>query len=140
MASQSNLDALLEKDEANQSAKRSERLSKPRLIADPTVSVADLMKILRTFIIQKECRRLLTLVVPAGHRTFNWRTPIDPEWCQRMSSLVFDMLGVAPNSKVQGKRLQDAIKKMLDGGDLKTETQHENAKYIDTCNLLIRLL
>ena len=64
MASQSDLDALLEKDEANQSAKRSERLSKPRLHSGPTVSLADFMKILRSFIIQKESRCLLTLVAP----------------------------------------------------------------------------
>ena len=56
-----------------------------------------------------------------------------------MSSLVFDMLAVAPNSKVQGKKLAEAIKKMLESGDLKNDTKHDNTKYADTCNLLIRI-
>ena len=68
----SNLDSLVERDAAASKAFRVERASKPRLIADPSVSVTELMKVLRVFVNQKDCKDILSLVVPAGHRTFSW--------------------------------------------------------------------
>ena len=135
----SNLDALVGLDAAMGKSSRVERASKPRLIADPSVSVADLMKVLRDFVTQKDCKDILSLVVPAGHRNFSWKTAVDPNWLQRMSSLVFDILAIAPNSKVQGKKLEQALKKMLVDGDLKNESKRDDKTYIDSVNQLIRI-
>ena len=134
----SNLDALVERDATMNKAMRMERTSKPRLIADPGVSVSDLMKIIRDYVVLKDCKDVLSLVVPAGHRTFSWKTAVDPNWLLRMSSLVFDFLAVAPNSKVQGKKLELALKKMLECGDLKNDTKRDDKAYIDSVNQLIR--
>lgn len=135
----SNLDTLVGLDAAMGKSSRVERASKPRLIADPSVSVADLMKVLRDFVTQKDCKDILSLVVPAGHRNFSWKTAVDPNWLQRMSSLVFDILAIAPNSKVQGKKLEQALKKMLVDGDLKNESKRDDKTYIDSVNQLIRI-
>lgn len=135
----SNLDTLVGLDAAMGKSSRVERTSKPRLIADPSVSVADLMKVLRDFVTQKDCKDILSLVVPAGHRNFSWKTAVDPNWLQRMSSLVFDILAIAPNSKVQGKKLEQALKKMLVDGDLKNESKRDDKTYVDSVNQLIRI-
>ena len=135
----SNLDSLVERDAAASKAFRVERASKPRLIADPSVSVTELIKILRVFVNQKDCKDILSLVVPAGHRTFSWKTAVDPSWLQKMSSLVFDILAIAPNSKVQGKKLEGALKKMMVEGDLKNESKRDDKTYVDSVNQLIRI-
>ena len=135
----SNLDSLVERDAAASKAFRVERASKPRLIADPSVSVTELMKVLRVFVNQKDCNDILSLVVPAGHRTFSWKTAVDPSWLQKMSSLVFDILAIAPNSKVQGKKLELALKKLLDCGDLKNQSKRDDKTYVDSVNQLIRI-
>ena len=135
----SNLDSLVERDAAASKAFRVERASKPRLIADPSVSVTEFMKILRDFVTQKDCKDILSLVVPAGHRTFSWKTAVDPSWLQKMSSLVFDILAIAPNSKVQGKKLEGALKKMLVEGDLKNESKRDDKTYVDSVNQLVRI-
>ena len=135
----SNLDALVERDATMTKATRMERASKPRLIADPGVSLSDLMKIIRDFVVLKDCKDILSLVVPAGHRMMSWKTAVDPTWLLRMSSLVFDFLAVAPNSKIQGKKLEQALKKMLESGDLKNETKRDDKTYIDSVNQLIRI-
>ena len=70
----SNLDALVERDATMTKATRMERASKPRLIADPGVSLSDLMKIIRDFVVLKDCKDILSLVVPAGHRMMSWKT------------------------------------------------------------------
>ena len=97
------------------------------------------MKVLRDFVTQKDCKDILSLVVPAGHRNFSWKTAVDPNWLQRMSSLVFDILAIVPNSKVQGKKLEQALKKMLVDGDLKNESKRDDKTYIDSVNQLIRI-
>ena len=135
----SNLDSLVERDAAASKAFRVERASKPRLIADPSVSVTELMKVLRVFVDQKDCKDILSLVVPAGHRTFSWKTAVDPSWLQKMSSLVFDILAIAPNSKVQGKKLELALKKLLECGDLKNQSKRDDKTYVDSVNQLIRI-
>ena len=135
----SNLDALVERDATTNKALRMERASKPRLIADPAVSVPELMKVIRDFVVLKDCKDVYSLVVPAGHRTFSWKTAVDPNWLLRMSGLVFDFLAVAPNSKVQGKKLELTLKKMLESGDLKNETKRDDKSYIDSVNQLIRI-
>ena len=56
-----------------------------------------------------------------------------------MSSRVFDILAIAPNSKVQGKKLELALEKLLECGDLKNQSKRDDKTYVDSVNQLIRI-
>ena len=55
----------------------SARASKPRPIADPSISARDLMGVLRNCMNQKESTNLHALI---SARPLSWKSGLDPEW------------------------------------------------------------
>lgn len=116
-----------------------EKSSKPRLVADPAIAVSDLMKCIRNFVLFKDCKDLQSLITPSGYRSISWNTAPDGDWLLRMASLAYDLLQIAPNTKIGGKKLTDAIKKLLETGDVTNGSGRDAGKFTDLCSLLIRI-
>lgn len=136
----SNLDQLIEKTEEDQRQRLSlSRSQKPRLVADPMTSVADLMGILRIFLNHKETTDLHSCIAPPRVLKLDWKTYPDGDWLVKLSSLAFDFSKVAQNTKVHGKKLREAILKMVNAGEIKNTTRHDMKTFVDTCDLMLRI-
>ena len=135
----SKLDALVQSENEKAKAARMDRLSKPRLVADPSVSAKEIMGAIRIFVNAKETKDLYSLVVPGGFRTMSWQSQVDSDWLLKVAPLCFDILEFAPNSKLQGKRVGEALKKLLDGGDIINASKKDEKTFIDTCSTLMRI-
>ena len=61
----------------------SARASKPRPIADPSISARDLMGVLRNCMNQKESTNLHALIRPPSAKPLSWKSGLDPEWLPR---------------------------------------------------------
>ena len=117
----------------------SDRASKPRLIADPSISARDLMGVLRNFMNQKESNDIHALIRQPGARPLSWKSGPDPEWLPKLCNLVFEVLKVAPNTKLGQKKLGEALKKLLEGGDMINSSGRDDKTFIDACNQTIRI-
>ena len=135
----SKLDALVQSENEKAKAARMDRLSKPRLVADPSVSAKEIMGAIRIFVNAKETKDLYSLVVPGGFRTMSWQSQVDSDWLLKVAPLCFDILEFAPNSKLQGKKVGEALKKLLDGGDIINASKKDEKTFIDTCSTLMRI-
>ena len=99
----SNLDAKMQESIDKQRARSADRLSKPRLVADPSITHKDIMAAIRNFINLRDSKDLQSIIAPHGLRVMTWRSAIDVQWCLKLAPLVCDILAFAPNSKAPGK-------------------------------------
>ena len=88
----------------NKATSKEKCLSKPRLVADPTVGTRDLVQVLRSFLSHKGTTDLHSLVTPGKYTKMSWKSPLDGEWLEKIASMAFDFAQVAPNSKLSGKK------------------------------------
>ena len=95
----SKLDALVQSENEKAKAARMDRLSKPRLVADPSVSAKEIMGAIRIFVNAKETKDLYSLVVPGGFRTMSWQSQVDSDWLLKVAPLCFDILEFAPHQQ-----------------------------------------
>ena len=135
----SKLDAVVQAENEKAKAAKMEKLSKPRLVADPSVSAKEIMGAIRNFVNVKETKDLYSLVAPGGFRTMSWQSQVDSDWLLKVAALCYDILEFAPNSKLQGKKVSEALKKLLDGGDIINGSQKNERDFIDSCSTLIRV-
>ena len=56
----------------------------------------------------------------------------------KLANLCYDLADVAPNSKLAGKKVREALQKILDLGEIRNTTERENKSFIDNSDLLIR--
>ena len=134
----SNLDAKL--SEAHEKGRsRSDRLSKPRLVADPGTTHKDIMDAVRNFLNAKDTKDLASLVVPHGLRVMKWNSTVDSDWLLKVAPLVYDILSFAANSKISGKKTGEALRKLLVGSEIKNSTNKSDKDFVDHINMLIRI-
>eukprot|EP00435_Cladocopium_sp_Y103_P021623 s1541_g5.t1 len=135
----SSLDDLVASENEKKKQLASERASKPRLIADPSISARDLMGVLRSFMNQKESNDIHALIRSPGARPLSWKSGPDHEWLPKLCNLVFEVLKVAPNTKLGQKKLGEALKKLLEGGDMINSSGRDDKTFLDACNQTIRI-
>ena len=56
-----------------------------------------------------------------------------------MGSLCFDFAELAPNSKLKGSKLREAISLLLEKGDVTNSTNKDKRSFVDSCDLMIRI-
>ena len=112
---------------------------KQRLVADPSVGSRDMANVIRKFTVYKESTDLYALLAPPKALKLNWKQPCDPEWMLKMSSLCFDFAELAPNSKLKGSKLREAISLLLEKGDVTNSTNKDKRSFVDSCDLMIRI-
>ena len=107
------LDAMMEvKQREVEEAKEGGKTPAKRLIADPTITVDDIAKVLGKFLEFKGSKDLWPLISPppGGPNDFHWHTPVNGDWVAKASGLLYDLLSLAPNTKVLGTKVVAAFR------------------------------
>lgn len=138
MSSQSKLDHALAA-QGSGLAGRKGKSSKPRLTADPRIGSNEIADVLRKFLAYKGTTGLHAVVCPSKILKLNWKHALDPDWITKMSHLAFDLAELAPNSKLRGTKVREAIKKLLDSGEARNSTTRDDKNLIDSADLMIRV-
>ncbi|CAK8995724.1 Uncharacterized protein SCF082_LOCUS4484, partial [Durusdinium trenchii] len=135
----SSLDVALEQQSNAAKTKLKERAGKSRLVADSSTGVRDIQSVLRNFLTYKETSDLHALISPGKFAKLTWKSQPDPEYIVKMANLCYDLAAIAPNSKLAGKKIREALQKLLDLGEVRNTTERENKSFIDNSDLLIRI-
>ena len=123
------------------SAKQSD---KARLIADPYITNNSLVECLGNFMRHKASKDLWSLISPPPGfpSSYGWHSLPHGEWLLKASSLLYELLGVAVNSKIQSKKLCKALLSMHQQHDLQLRTWggHTVSDACDKLDFTIRVL
>ena len=84
----------------------------PRLVADPSVGVADLVKVLEDYMVEKGETNLWKLIQPPSNATWKSAPPVG--WLASLSTLFKRYFEVAPNTIVSGKKNKAAITRLCE--------------------------
>ena len=133
------LAALVEADLAKINAKDKVDKQRPRLVADPSIGVGDLVSAVRNFCMFKGTSDLALIVSPNNGRTLAWKSRPDAEFMVKLAGLCYDLAVLAPNSKLPSKKLRQALAQLLLQGDIRNMTQKENNSFLDLGDLTIRI-
>lgn len=82
-----------------------------RLVADPNMSVRDIASALGSYMRHHGTSDLWALVAPppTAPTRITWKTPPCPDWVCKVMGLHYELLDIAPNTKVASVKLQRAI-------------------------------
>ena len=84
----------------------------PRLVADPSVGVADLVKVLDDYMVEKGETNLWKLIQPPSNASWKSAPPVG--WLASLSTLFKRYCEVAPNTIVSGKKNKAAITRLCE--------------------------
>jgi len=86
-----------------------------RLSADPMISANDVQRVLVGYLNFKKSSDLWSLVAPppSGPVQIGWKTPPNAEWLGKTMGLLYDLLLLAPNTKIRSCTISYALKHML---------------------------
>ena len=90
------------------------RQSCHKLIADPLVSTKQFEKALNAFVTFKGSTDLWALLCPppGAPLRFDWKSKPSGEWILKCGNLLWDILGIAPNTKVLSTKVTSALRAM----------------------------
>ena len=125
-------------------AKNSKGSMKTRVVADPSIGVDSIAKVLREYMVHHNCRDLWSLVCPppGGPLTLTWSTPVCGPWLLKVVGLLYDLLVLAPNSKLLAVKVRGALESLHRTNDLTIPAQkgRTDSDQFDKLDLTIRLL
>ncbi|CAE7848522.1 unnamed protein product, partial [Symbiodinium necroappetens] len=107
------LDAIMEEKQRElDGLKDGGKPASKRLVADPSITVDDLAKVFSKYLEYKGSRDLWSLLSPppGGPSQFHWHTPVNGDWTAKVSGLLFDLLDLAPNTKLLGTKVIAAFR------------------------------
>lgn len=111
-----------------------------RQVADPSLGVGDMMKVLRAEMASKASWDLWKyLLHPQSNATFNWKTSPHPGYMAQTADLMYRFCSIAPNGILQGSKLRQAILKL--GHERKINwSKYNEDEFSDRCDFKIRVL
>ena len=89
---------------------------KPRTVANPCLSVADLVDVFNRWLVQCMSKDVFALLRPSTERGFTWKTAPDHQWLSDVSSLFICLVDIVPNTVVTSKKLILAFDSMHKDG------------------------
>lgn len=115
-------------------------LTVKRQVADPSLGVGDMMKVLRAEMASKASWDLWKyLQHPQSNATFNWKTSPHPGYMAQTADLMYRFCSIAPNGILQGSKLRQAILKL--GHERKINwSKYNEDEFSDRCDFKIRVL
>lgn len=117
---------------------------KLRLQADPTISVSALHSTIAGFLRHKGTKDLWTLLAPppTGPLQYGWHTHPQADWLMKVLGLLFDLIGLAPNTKLHSAKVVKCLKSMAEAKELDLHVnKNKNADAcIDELDLTLRIL
>jgi hypothetical protein len=78
---------------------------KPRTVANPCLSVADLVGVFSRWLLQSLSKDIFALLRPSTERGFTWKTAPDHQWLSDVASLFVSLVDIVPNTVVTSKKL-----------------------------------
>ena len=91
-----------------------------RLVADPNITVDQIQKVFKEYMEYKKSADAWSLIgpPPGGPKDLTWKTPIHAPWLSKVMGLLFALLEVAPNSKLQSIKVLKALQNLYEARDL----------------------
>ena len=87
--------------------------AKFRLVSDPYISVQAIQDVLEGYVKHRKCNDLAMLLAPPpAIQNPSWQSPPSPDWMAKCLGLVFDVLSIAPNTKLAHTKVRRAIVNM----------------------------
>ena len=83
-----------------------------RLVADPLMSIGDIMKAFQNFLDTENDLDLLEKVSCPGHVQWSWKTAPHPAWMFKVHGLVLHLVKVAPNLVLQSSKVKSSVQKL----------------------------
>lgn len=131
----------LEAQAADRCARQQTRI---RLTADPTLAVSSIQKVLTEYMCHRQTKDLWPLVAPppTGPHEYGWHTAPQADWVSKTCGLLYDLVGLAPNTKLQSTKLVKAMKAMIEQKDMAVELRRGQTlgSCLDRMDLTIRVL
>eukprot|EP00435_Cladocopium_sp_Y103_P037722 s1962_g10.t1 len=97
------------------------------------------MTVIRNFMDAKQSKDLYALLSPPKAHRLSWKAPPDPNWMCKVSTICYDFAEIAPNSKLAGKKVREAIAFLMERDEIKNSTQKNDQGFRDLCDLTIRV-
>ena len=85
---------------------------KPRLVADPSIGVGDLLECTEAWLDELNHNRLHSAIKPPAQTT--WKTAPDPGWLLSLNSLWSRLLRLAPNGMIPSKKNRQSLERLQD--------------------------
>lgn len=124
--------------------KSSKQSGRFRLVADATISVAQIQEVLTRHVHLKQEKQFWALICPppSGPLSYGWHSKPEPEWLMKVASLLYDLLEICPNTKLHSKKVVAALKAMQQNHDVFfPETKHATAlDMMDKVDVTLRVL
>ena len=124
--------------------KSSKQSGRFRLVADATISVAQIQEVLTRHVHLKQEKQIWALICPppSGPLSYGWHSKPEPEWLMKVASLLYDLLEICPNTKLHSKKVVAALKAMQQNHDVFfPETKHATAlDMMDKVDVTLRVL
>ena len=135
------LDKLMESTLARDTAAPSKPI---RLVADPNISVDQIQKVFKEYLEYKKSADAWSLIgpPPGGPKDLSWKTPIHAPWLSKCMGLLYALLEVAPNSKLQSIKVVKALQNLYEARDLQLPMLggHHLTTAMDRLDFAVRLL
>ena len=84
----------------------------PRLVADPSIGVGDLLECMETWLDELNHNRLYSTIKPPAQT--KWKTAPDPGWLLSLTSLWSKLLRLAPNGMIPSKKNRQSLERLQD--------------------------
>lgn len=113
-----------------------------RLIADFSITVAELVGLYSIFLSFAMSKDLYSLIQPPPNAptVVSWQTRPVASWMVRMSGLCFDLLGLHANTKLKPTRHRAALGHLLKTGAITNSTKRSPEGFLDQCDQMVRLV
>ena len=115
------------------------KVSKQRLVADPSVGVGDLENVITTFLDETVKQgKVDFLEYTSRPKGISWKSACSPAWLVRLSPLLKLYLGVATNGVLPTKRHKAALEAVASARGLKEKSKKCMADWVDLTDDAIR--
>ncbi len=132
----------IERVQEEKRRKLQEAAQKPRLTASAALAVGDLAVAIEDYLAFKQTKNLWAAVAPPvdGPTTFSFKSKPRAGWVSKVSGLLYEIVHLAPNTKVQSTKLKQAISALLSEGKVVNNTTKSDPDYVDQVDITIRVL
>ena len=118
--------------------------AKTRVVADPLVTASELGDVILGYLNYKKTKDLWALLAPppGGPVSYSWHTPPHAGWLAKTSGLLYDLLRLAPNTKLLSQRVCRSLWNLYEKKDLLLENKalYKAEDLVDKMDTAIRLL
>ena len=113
---------------------------KPRTVANPCLSVADLVAVFNRWLLQSMSKDIFALLRPSTERGFTWKTAPDHQWLNDVSSLFVCLVDIVPNTVVTSKKLILAFESLHKDGKTINTSKMSDTVFHEWCDQTIQII